>query len=76
MGQERPFEGRRSGLWLWPLPLRSGLCELGSSFLVSLAADPPWRRCFWFCVWQDGGDALLLALKFIGAVEAGALPLG
>ena len=73
MGQERPFEGRIRPL---ALPLRSGLCELGSSFLVSLAADPPWRRCFWFCVWQDGGDALLLALKFIGAVEAGALPLG
>ena len=44
----------------------SGLCELGS-----LSRWPPWRRCF--CVWQDGGDALLLALKFIGAVEAGAL---
>jgi hypothetical protein len=44
----------------------SGLCELGSS-----SRWPPWRRCF--CVWQDGGDALLLALKFIGAVEAGAL---
>ena len=40
----------------------SGLCELGSS-----SRWPPWRRCF--CVWQDGGDALLLALKCIGAVE-------
>jgi hypothetical protein len=39
-----------------------GLCELGSS-----SRWPPWRRCF--CVQQDGGDALLIALKFNGAVD-------
>ena len=59
---------RRRRMWQ-ERPLRtagSGLCELGSS-----SRWPPWRRCF--CVRQDGGDALLIALKFIGAVEAGAL---
>ena len=44
----------------------SGLCELGSS-----SRWPPWRRCFG--VQQDGGDALLIALVFIGAIEAGVL---
>ena len=44
----------------------SGLCELGSS-----SRWPPWRRCFG--VRGDGCDALLVALKFMGAVEAGAL---
>ena len=44
----------------------SGLCELTCS-----SRWPPWRRCFG--VRQDGGDALLIALVFIGAVEAGAL---
>jgi hypothetical protein len=58
---------RRRRMWQ-ERPLRtagSGLCELGSS-----SRWPPWRRCF--CVRQDGGDALLIALKFIGDVEAGA----
>ena len=46
----------------------SGLCELTCS-----SRWPPWawRRCFG--VRQDGGDTLLIALGFIGAVEAGAL---
>ena len=44
----------------------SGLCELGSP-----SRWPPWRRCF--CVRQDDRDELLIAPKFIGAVEAGAL---
>jgi hypothetical protein len=44
----------------------SGLCELTCS-----SHWPPWRRCFG--VRQDDGDALLIALVFIGAVEAGAL---
>ena len=44
----------------------SGLCELRSS-----SRWPPWRRCFGFR--GDGCDALLVALKFMGAVEAGAL---
>ena len=43
----------------------SGLCELGSP-----SHWPPWRRCF--CVRQDDRDALPIAPKLIGAVEAGA----
>jgi hypothetical protein len=48
------------------LRARSDLCELMCS-----SRWPPWRRCFG--VQQDGRDALLIALKFIGAIEAGAL---
>jgi hypothetical protein len=44
----------------------SGLCELACS-----SRWPPWRRCF--CIRQDDGDVLLIALVFVGAVEAGAL---
>jgi hypothetical protein len=43
----------------------SGLCELACS-----SRWPSWRRCF--CIRQDDGDALLIALVFIGAVEAEA----
>ena len=38
---------------------------------MRLSRWPSWRRCFG--VQQDGRDALLIALKFIGAIEAGAL---
>ena len=41
------------------LRARSDLCELMCS-----SRWPPWRRCFG--VQQDGRDALLIALKFIG----------
>ena len=47
MGQERPFEGRIRAY------LRAGI-------LVSLAAVA--SLFLGVCVWQDGGDALLLAL--------------
>jgi hypothetical protein len=54
--------GRRHGRW----KAGSDLCELTCS-----SGWPPWHRCFG--VRQDGGDALLIALVSIGAVEAGAL---
>ena len=41
-------------------PLRAG---------IPVSLWPPWRRCF--CVRQDDRDALLIAPKFIGVVEAG-----
>jgi hypothetical protein len=52
----------------WPFEGRiRGHCELTCS-----SRWPPWRRCFY--VRQDGDDALvLIALVFIGAVEAAAL---